>query len=90
MQKPEGNILAEVIVWLHQMANTSLVQAKEGQVRSLKMALDQAGLDAKAIDYVNAHATSTPAGDIAEALSHNGSFGHKGVPVSSTKIYDWS
>ena len=37
------------------------------QERALRMALGRAGLDAGAVGHVNAHATSTPAGDVVEA-----------------------
>ena len=37
------------------------------QERALRLALERAGLDAERIGHVNAHATSTPAGDIVEA-----------------------
>lgn len=56
----------------------------EGQQRSLDMALNQAGIQANTIDYVNAHATSTPVGDASEAKAILQSLGGK-VPVSSTK-----
>ena len=56
----------------------------EGQARSIRTALRDAGLDAAAIQYINAHATSTPAGDGAEADAIYEVFGSK-VPVSSTK-----
>ncbi len=56
----------------------------EGQIRSIQKALKDAGVDAKAIEYINAHATSTPAGDISEADAIFEVFGRK-VPVSSTK-----
>lgn len=56
----------------------------DGQLRSLKMALRQAGLDARQVDYINAHATSTPVGDASEARAIFEIFG-KDVPVSSTK-----
>lgn len=56
----------------------------EGQVVSIKRALDQAQLSPELIDYVNAHATSTPAGDGVEAQAIYEVFGGK-VPVSSTK-----
>src|SRR6056297_195230 len=36
----------------------------EGPARSLKMAIKDAGLSAKEIDYINAHATATPVGDL--------------------------
>lgn len=56
----------------------------DGQVRSIGKALKDAGIDAKEIEYVNAHATSTPAGDGSEAEAIFQVFGGK-VPVSSTK-----
>jgi 3-oxoacyl-[acyl-carrier-protein] synthase I len=56
-----------------------------GPVRSLNMALKDAGLDPSSIDYVNAHATSTQAGDSSEARALVEVFGEKNVPVSSTK-----
>lgn len=56
----------------------------EGQTRSLQMALNQANVSADAIDYVNAHATSTPVGDSMEAQAIFNVLGSK-VPVSSTK-----
>lgn len=56
-----------------------------GPVRSLAMSLKDAGLQAKEIDYINAHATSTPAGDASEARAINEVFGERKTPVSSTK-----
>jgi 3-oxoacyl-[acyl-carrier-protein] synthase I len=56
----------------------------EGQVRSIHRTLKDAGLEAKDIQYVNAHATSTPAGDGSEAEAIFEVFGSK-TPVSSTK-----
>jgi 3-oxoacyl-[acyl-carrier-protein] synthase-1 len=56
----------------------------DGQVRSIHRTLKDAGMDAKDIQYVNAHATSTPAGDGSEAEAIFEVFGGK-TPVSSTK-----
>lgn len=58
---------------------------KEGQLKSLNMALEQAGIDPGQIDYINAHATSTPVGDSFEARALSEVFGKHNVPVSSTK-----
>jgi 3-oxoacyl-[acyl-carrier-protein] synthase-1 len=58
--------------------------SSNGQVISIKKALKDAGMTAKDIQYVNAHATSTPAGDGVEAEAIFEVFGNK-VPVSSTK-----
>jgi len=56
----------------------------DGQYRCLNMALKQAAIKADEIDYVNAHATSTPVGDAIEAQAIFDVFGKK-VAVSSTK-----
>ena len=56
----------------------------DGQVRSLQMALNQAGISSAEVDYINAHATSTPVGDSSEAKAIYQVFGGE-VPVSSTK-----
>ncbi len=57
----------------------------EGPKRSLEMALKDARLQAKDIDYLNAHATSTPVGDLNEAQAIYSVFNQGRVPVSSTK-----
>ena len=57
----------------------------EGPTIAMQRALDQAGMKASEIDYVNAHATSTPVGDANEAKAILGVFGEKGPLVSSTK-----
>src|SRR5918993_374565 len=57
----------------------------DGPVRSLQMALKDAGMQAKEIDYINAHATSTPAGDASEAKAIHEVFGSSAPYVSSTK-----
>lgn len=57
----------------------------EGQIRSLHMALDDARMTAAEIDYINAHATSTPGGDSAEAQAIDTVFGESKPLVSSTK-----
>ncbi|MDX8412430.1 MAG: beta-ketoacyl-ACP synthase II [Mariprofundaceae bacterium] len=59
----------------------------EGAVRCMQAALNSAGLNPDAVDYVNAHGTSTPAGDVAETQALKTVFGsHAGsLMVSSTK-----
>ena len=57
----------------------------EGPVRSLEMALRDANLRPDDIDYLNAHATSTPVGDANEAQAIFKVFNKGRVPVSSTK-----
>ena len=56
-----------------------------GPVVSLERALKNANLKAKDIDYLNAHATSTPVGDEYEAKAIDKVFGDHKVPISSTK-----
>jgi len=57
----------------------------EGQIRSLEHALKDAGISAKQVDYINAHATSTQGGDFAEAVAIDTVFGETKPLVSSTK-----
>lgn len=57
----------------------------EGPARAMRMALQQAGLDPAQVDYINAHATSTPVGDANEAKAIVSIFGEGGPCVSSTK-----
>ena len=57
----------------------------EGPVRSLRMALKQAGVDIREIGYVNAHATSTIVGDKNEAKSIDSVFDDRKPEVTSTK-----
>jgi 3-oxoacyl-[acyl-carrier-protein] synthase II len=51
---------------------------------AMRMALEDAGIDAAAIGYVNAHATSTEQGDIAESQATHRLFG-KRMPISTLK-----
>jgi 3-oxoacyl-[acyl-carrier-protein] synthase II len=59
----------------------------EPATAAMRRALADARLDPSAVDYVNAHATSTPVGDLAEARVLEAVFGEGllKVPVSSTK-----
>ncbi len=54
----------------------------EGAARCIKMALDMAG---ERIDYINAHGTSTPIGDLVELKAIRDVFGNDIPPISSTK-----
>ncbi len=65
-------------------ANLS-VPSRGGLARSMQMALDNAVLAPADIDYICAHATSTPAGDDVEARNILDVFGNDGPQVSSTK-----
>jgi 3-oxoacyl-[acyl-carrier-protein] synthase-1 len=85
-QKRGAKILGEVIGYGfssngEHISNPSV----QGPARSLRMAMKSSGLKASEIDYVNAHATSTPAGDASEAKAIFDVFGDVNTPVSSTK-----
>ncbi len=85
-QKRGATILAEVTGYGfssngEHISNSSV----DGQVRSLSMALKDANISAKEIDYINAHATSTPGGDKVEAQAIHQLFKDHNTPVSSTK-----
>ena len=59
----------------------------EGAARCMANAIRDAGIDAAQIGYINAHGTSTPAGDLADTLAVKRAMGEaaKSVMVSSTK-----
>jgi 3-oxoacyl-[acyl-carrier-protein] synthase II len=59
----------------------------EGAARCMLSALKNAGINADEVDYINAHGTSTPLGDIAETIAVKRTLGEraKKVAVSSTK-----
>lgn len=57
----------------------------EGPAKAMRKALEQAGIQAEEIDYINAHATSTPVGDTNEAKAIHDIFGESRPYVSSTK-----
>lgn len=57
----------------------------DGPSRAMKKAIEQANISIDSIDYVNAHATSTPVGDANEAKAIFDVFGENGPYVSSTK-----
>jgi len=59
----------------------------DGAARAITRALARARISPQQVDYINAHATSTPAGDVAETLAIKQAFGEyaHSVPISSTK-----
>ena len=59
----------------------------EGGSRAMQAALDDAGIEAKDVQYINAHGTSTPVGDLYEVKAIQNTFGEaaKSLKVSSTK-----
>lgn len=68
---------------------TGMAPEGEGCYRSMQNALKSAGLQPEDIDYVNAHATSTPVGDVLETAAMKNLFGEKATShkllISSTK-----
>ena len=66
---------------------TAPAEGGEGIVRAMRIALNMAQMDAKDVDYVNAHGTSTPHNDKHETLALKTVLGEGAykVPVSSTK-----
>ncbi|WP_295720544.1 beta-ketoacyl-[acyl-carrier-protein] synthase family protein [Mucilaginibacter sp.] len=85
-QRRGANILGEVIGYGFSSNGGHISNPTVGgPVRSLAMALRDAGMGAADIDYINAHATSTPAGDASEAKAIHEVFGSSKPLVSSTK-----
>ena len=57
----------------------------EGPATAMRRAIEQAGIQPSDVEYINAHATSTPVGDANEARAIFEVFGENGPYVSSTK-----
>lgn len=82
-----ATILAEVVGFATNSDGKHITSpTAETMETVMRMALDNAGLDASAIGYVNAHGTATEQGDIAESTATEAVFG-KGMPISSLKSY---
>ncbi|MEZ5400904.1 MAG: beta-ketoacyl-ACP synthase II [Bryobacteraceae bacterium] len=85
-----ANILAEIVGYgmtgdAYHMTSGS--EDGDGVIRVMRRAIRDAKLDPAIIDYINAHATSTPVGDPLEALAIRETFGEHAykVAISSTK-----
>ncbi|HEY3139673.1 MAG TPA: beta-ketoacyl-ACP synthase II [Acidimicrobiales bacterium] len=64
---------------------TAPIDDGSGMAACMEVALDDAGISASDIGHVNAHGTSTPHNDAAEAAALAKVFGENAVPVTSTK-----
>jgi 3-oxoacyl-[acyl-carrier-protein] synthase-1 len=85
-QKRGAKILGEVIGYGFSSNGGHISNPTvDGPVKSLHMAMKDAGIQAADVDYINAHATSTPAGDASEARAIDAVFGEQRPLVSSTK-----
>lgn len=81
-----AKILAEVVGYGFSSNGGGISQASdEGSVVAMQRALADAAMKPSDIDYINAHATSTPQGDHYEALALSRLFGSSDTWVSSTK-----
>ena len=81
-----ATILAEVTGYGFSSNGGGISQpSDDGSVLAMSRALQDAGLTVDDIDYVNAHATSTPQGDQFEAIALNRLFNGKHALISSTK-----
>lgn len=79
-------ILGEVLGYAFSSdGNHISVPSQEGLQRAMRQAISLAGIETRDIDYICAHATSTPAGDAAEARNISAVFGPRTPPVSSLK-----
>lgn len=81
-----ATILAEITGYGFSSNGLAISQpSAEGSVRAMERALQDAGIAADEIDYINAHATSTILGDKAEAEALTQLFAGKKALISSTK-----
>jgi 3-oxoacyl-[acyl-carrier-protein] synthase II len=82
-----ARIHAELLGWGTNSDGRHVTQPQPATMaQAMRLALQDAGLDAAAIGYVNAHGTATDHGDIAEAQATHEVLGEH-VPISSLKSY---
>lgn len=85
-KKRGATILAEILGYGFSSNGDHIsVPNLEGPVKAMSMAIKNAGLTPGDIEYINAHATSTPVGDAKEAEAINLLFGDSKPYISSTK-----
>jgi 3-oxoacyl-[acyl-carrier-protein] synthase-1 len=85
-QKRDARIYGEILAYGFSADGDHLtLPSGEGAQRAMAATMQNAGLSAGDLDYISAHATSTPLGDRAEATAIHDLFGANGPPVASTK-----
>jgi 3-oxoacyl-[acyl-carrier-protein] synthase II len=89
-QARNATILAEIVGYATSNDAYHPIAPKpdgEGAARAIRAALADGGVDADEVDHINAHAASTPAGDVAEARAIHLVFGERAskIPVTSIK-----
>ena len=81
-----ANIIAEVAGYGFSSNGSGISQPSDkGCMIAMSRAMNDAGVTADEIDYINAHATSTKQGDMYEAMALGELFGGKKAHISSTK-----
>ena len=82
-----AKIIAEVVGYGFSSNGTAVISqpSDEGSVIAMSRALQDAGVDVKDVDYINAHATSTRQGDMYEAIALDRMFHGQHALISSTK-----
>ncbi len=88
--KRKAQILAEIVGYgatcdAHHI--TAPIEDGSGATMAMKLALEDACLNPEAIDYINAHGTSTPLNDKTETLAIKSLFKSENIIVSSTKSF---
>lgn len=84
--KRGANIIGEVVGYGFSSNGGGISQpSDDGSTIAMTRALNDAGMKPEDIDYVNAHATSTPQGDMYEAIALDRLFGTSPAWISSTK-----
>jgi 3-oxoacyl-[acyl-carrier-protein] synthase II len=87
-QKRGATMFGEIIGYGSSSDATHIVRpSAAGQVRAIRLALNEARIGPDAIDYINAHGTATATNDLAETQALKEVFGKRAyaIPVSSTK-----
>lgn len=84
-----ATILAEVIGYGFSSNGGGISQpSDEGSVKAMTRAMEDAGVTADDIDYINAHATSTPQGDDYEAMALDRLFNGRKALIRLDQVHD--